>query len=222
MHRGFRSLFCSLIPLAFAVVCLVALPGCTMLATGLWIMNPNDRDALYNGLKKSRVAVVCRPHTALALQHYGADRDLAAAVARKLQEHVKDIECVDAEDILDWRDANQLDSLAEFGRAMQADTVVAIDLSDFKLYQGKSMLQGTASAEVTVFNVPKDQTVYNAEPLEVVYPPENGVPFDLASQKNAENRFRKRFINVLADQISRNFYAYDSREALKIDRFYIE
>ena len=191
-----------------------------MLATGLWIMNPNDRAALYDGLEKSRVAVVCRPHTALALQYYGADRDLAAAVTRKIREQVKDIECVDAEEILDWSDAHQLKSLAEFGKAMQADTVVVIDLSDFKLYQGKSMFQGTASAEIKVFNVAKDHTAYSAEPLEVVYPPENGVPFDLANQKNAENRFRKKFITVLADQISRNFYAYDSREAVKIDRFY--
>tara|TARA_Y100001978_G_scaffold198916_1_gene212256 strand:- start:873 stop:1454 length:582 start_codon:yes stop_codon:yes gene_type:complete len=193
-----------------------------MLATGLWIIDPNDRAALYGGLKKNRVAVVCRPHSALALQHFGADRDLAAAVTRKLSANVRDIDCVGADEILDWRDANQLNSLAEFGKAMQADTVVVIDLDDFKLYQGKSMLQGTASADVTVFNVAKDQEVFVAEPLEVVYPPENGVPFDLANQKSSENRFRKKFINVLADQISRNFYAYDSREAVKIDRFYTE
>ena len=73
-----------------------------MLATGLWIVNPNDRAALYDGLEKHRVAIVCRPHTALALQHYGADRELAAAVTQKLQEHVKEIDCVDPEEILDW------------------------------------------------------------------------------------------------------------------------
>jgi len=221
MHRAFRSSY-SLIPLLSALVCFCGLPGCTMLATGLWIMNPNDQAALYDGLKKSRVAVVCRPHTALALQYYGADRDLAAAVTRKLREQVKDIECVDTEEILDWSDAHQLKSLAEFGKAMQADTVVVIDLSDFKLYQGKSMFQGTASAEIKVFDVAEDHTAYSVEPLEVVYPPENGVPFDLANQKTAENRFRKKFINVLADQISRNFYAYDSRDAVKIDRFYTQ
>lgn len=222
MHRAFRSSILHQTPIAIMLMCLSALPGCTMLATGLWIMNPNDRTALYDGLKKSRVAVICRPHTALALQHYGADRELAAAVTRKLRDHVKDIECVDADEILDWKDEHQLESLSEFGKAMQADTVVVIDLSDFKLYQGKSMFQGGASAEVTVFNVAEDHTVFNAEPLEVVYPPENGVPFDLASQKTAENRFRRKFISVLSDQISRNFYAYDSRNAVKIDRFYTE
>ena len=193
-----------------------------MLATGLWIMNPNDRAALYDGLKKRRVAVICRPHTALALQHYGADRDLAAAVTQKLQESVKDIDCVNPEEVLDWNDVHQLKSLGEFGKAMQADAVVAIDLSDFKLYQGKSMFQGATSAEIKVFDVAEDRTVYSAEPLEVVYPPENGVPFDLANQKNAENRFRRKFIAVVADQISRNFYPYDSREAVKIDRFYTQ
>ena len=219
---------CGLHPFRFPPVslvlllCIAASPGCTMLATGLWIIDPNDRAALYGGLKKSRVAVVCQPHSALALQHFGADRDLAAAVTRKLRGNVRDIDCVGVDEILDWRDSNQLNSLAEFGKAMQADTVVVIDLDDFKLYQGKSMLQGTASAEVTVFDVTKDQEVFAAEPLEVVYPPENGVPFDLANQKSAENRFRKKFINVVADQISRNFYAYDSREAVKIDRFYTE
>ena len=221
MRLGLRFFQSPLIPL-IVLFCIVASPGCSMLATGLWIIDPNDRAALYGGLKKSRVAVVCRPHSALALQYFNADRDLAAAVTRKLRTHVKDIECVDAEEILDWKDANQLESLAEFGKAMQADTVLVIDLEDFKLYQGKSMLQGNASAEVTVFDVSKDNPVFSTEPLEVVYPPENGVPFDLANQKSAENRFRKKFIKVLADQISRNFYAYDSREAVKIDRFYTE
>ena len=221
MRRRLLPFRSQLVPLVM-LLCIATSSGCTMLATGLWIIDPNDRAALYGGLKKNRVAVVCRPHSALALQHFGADRDLAAAVARKLSANVRDIDCVGADEILDWRDANQLNSLAEFGKAMQADTVVVIDLDDFKLYQGKSMLQGTASADVTVFNVAKDQEVFVAEPLEVVYPPENGVPFDLANQKSSENRFRKKFINVLADQISRNFYAYDSREAVKIDRFYTE
>ncbi len=221
MRRRLLPFRSQLVPLVM-LLCIATSSGCTMLATGLWIIDPNDRAALYGGLKKNRVAVVCRPHSALALQHFGADRDLAAAVTRKLSANVRDIDCVGADEILDWRDANQLNSLAEFGKAMQADTVVVIDLDDFKLYQGKSMLQGTASADVTVFNVAKDQEVFVAEPLEVVYPPENGVPFDLANQKSSENRFRKKFINVLADQISRNFYAYDSREAVKIDRFYTE
>ena len=208
--------------LLFACVVMLSMSGCTMLATGLWIVNPNDRAALYDGLEKRRVAVICRPHTALALQHYGADRELAAAVSDNLREKVKEIECVDPDEILDWSDAHQLDSLEEFGKAMDADFVIAIDLSDFKLYQGKSMFQGTASAEVRVFDVAEDRTVYKAEPLEVVYPPENGVPFDLANQKNAERRFRRSFVRVLADQVSRNFYAYDSRDAVKIDRFYSE
>jgi hypothetical protein len=208
--------------LLVAFLLLTGLPGCTMLATGLWIVNPNDRPARFEGLQKRRVAVICRPNTTLALQNYGVDHDIAEAVTQKIRAHVKDVECVDQSEILDWTDENQLQSLSEFGKAMQAGAVVAIEISEFKLYRGKNMFQGVAAIDVEVYDVNEQRVAYSLEPIDSVYPPENGIPFDLFNQKNAEKRFRKKFVGVLADQISRNFYPYDSRDAVKIDRFYSE
>ena len=84
------------------------------------------------------------------------------------------------------------------------------------------MLQGTADAEVEIYDVEEDQIEYTLDPIDTIYPPENGIPFNLAHQKSEEKRFRYKFVNVLADQISRNFYPHDSRETLKLDRFYSE
>ena len=196
--------------------------GCSLLATGIWIINPNDIPASYEGLKKRRVAVVCEPNTALAIQYYGVDREIAQAVNRKLREHVDDIECVSQNEIIDWIDENQLISLSEFGKAMNADAVVAIDMSDFKLYQGRNMFQGTAVVDVKVYHVKEDYVEHTLDTIDSLYPPENGIPFDLAHQKNGEKRFQHKFVNVVADQISRNFYPHDSRETLKLDRFYKE
>ncbi len=196
--------------------------GCSLVATGLWVVNPNDVDAKYEGLEKQRVAVLCQPNTALAMQYYGVDREIAKAVRKKLREHVKDIELVSQNEIIDWLDEHQLKSLGEFGKAMDADLVVSIDVGAFKLYQGKNMLQGTAAAEVEIYNVQEDQIEYTLDPIDTIYPPENGIPFNLAHQKSEEKRFRYKFVNVLADQISRNFYSHDSRESLKLDRFYSE
>jgi len=196
--------------------------GCSLVATGLWVVNPNDVDAKYEGLEKQRVAVLCQPNTALAMQYYGVDREIAKAVSKKLREHVDDIELVSQNEIIDWLDEHQLKSVGEFGKAMDVDLVVSIDVSAFKLYEGKNMLQGTAAVEIEIYDVNEDEIAYTLDLIDTIYPPENGIPFNLAHQKSDEKRFRHKFVNVLSDQISRNFYPHDSRETLKLDRFYSE
>ena len=205
----------------FAIV-VTAGTGCSLMATGMWIVNPNDAAAEYDGLEDRRVAVVCQPNTALALRNYGVGQELAERVSAKLGKNIDGVEMVPQSEINDWTDQHQLKSISEFGKAMNADVVVAINLPEFRLYSGKSMMRGEATAEVEVHDIATGELLHELEAIDSLYPPENGIPIELSNQRSSETRFRRKYLGVLADQISRRFYAHDSRQAVKMDRFYKE
>ena len=60
-----------------------------------------------------------------------------------------------------------------------------------------------------------DKSSVELRPLDVAYPPTNGVSIDIP-----ERQFRARFLEVMCGQIARRFYRYDSREI--DDNFYSE
>ena len=181
--------------LSCCVLVLAPATGCNVLATGMWIVNPNDVDAEYDGLTDLRVAVVCQPSSSMDLQYYGVDQELATRVSETLRANVEGIQIVSQAEIHDWTDQNQLESISEFGAAMNADVVVAIDMPDFNLQKGEGMLQGQATVDVTIFDVATGEKKLTLEPITSLYPPENGIPVDLANQRIAETKFRRRFQN---------------------------
>lgn len=202
-------------PLGLLVV--VANIGCSIVATGLWAIDPNDRTAEYDGLKKQRVVVVCRQTNSLEYRNSGVAKVLGVQVAKKLKDEVKEIEIVPQSDVDDWLDNNELVSYIEIGKALQADKVVAIDLENFNLFQGSTLFQGQAAAQVVVFDVATEEEVFERVPLETLYPPSTPVARDSSV---SEALFRRKFVEVLADQIARTFYPHDSRQANAKDIFF--
>jgi len=200
---------------------LLGLPavGCSMLATTLWVIDPNDVEAEYDGLRDRRVAVVCQTSNSLAYQDYGVTQELSLRVGALLKHRVDELDLVRQADIDDWTDHNELASYAELGSAMNADVVVTLDLVDFSVYKGQTMLQGQATVDVNVIDAKTGDELYRLATITSTYPPNNGVPVDISNQR-FENQFRGQFVTVLADQIARRFYDYDSRAAVKMDRFY--
>jgi hypothetical protein len=195
--------------------------GCSLLATTMWIVDPNDIDAEYNGLVERRVVVVCEADNSLPFDSYTVTDELAVRVGRLIQRNVEKVDVVKAAEINDWTDHNELNSYTELAAAMQADLVVVIKLHDFRVRQGSNMLQGQAHVDVEILDVASGELVYELEPLDSIYPPNNGIPADL-SNRRFEDRFRQRFVRVLADQVARRFYDHDSRADIKTDRFYQE
>ena len=195
--------------------------GCSLLATTMWIVDPNDVEAEYDGLAGNRVAVICETSNSLPFNSYTVPNELAVAVTRLLDQNVSRIDLVSQAEISDWTDHNELKSYRELGEAMQAEQVVVINLNDFRIRKGSTMLQGQADVNVEIYDVATGEIAYELSPIHSVYPPNNGIPADL-SQRNHEDRFRYRFTSVLANQIARRFYEHDSREDVKTDRFYKE
>jgi hypothetical protein len=114
------------------------------------------------GQKDVTVAVlVTAPAT--SWEYAGVDRELAAAVARKMTDQTKDgkapVRVVDQTKIdkfksatPDWRAL----SAADIGRQLGADYVIDLNLATFSLYEagtGKLMYQGQATVEGTATDV---------------------------------------------------------------------
>lgn len=209
--------------LAYFVIALCVLPsfGCNILSTGYWIINPNDVDAEYSGLANQRVAVVCRPDTSLTFQSRDVVSEIAFRVNKELGKNVSRIDVVNQTEVNDWMDQSEFTSYVDLGRKLGADLVVAIELEDFTLHKGKTMLQGQATATINIIDVASGKIDDQLMPVESLYPPRSGIPVDMTDSR-FENRFRRKYVSVLANQIARRFYDHDSRTALGIDRFYRE
>ena len=199
--------------LAMLVLLLMILPGsgCIGLAANLinaWSGNVVEPE--FDGLRKRRVAVVCLSDSAAYGPSPVSDL-LAVAVGNLLRENVEDIRVIEQKEIDNWRDNNDWDQIdyREIGDGMDAETVVAIDLGSFSLHEGQTMYIGRAEVSVVVY----DMTQGGREVFTRLLPPQtfpaNGA---CAATDTTDAKFRRKFIQHLAGEIARHFYAYDLKE----------
>src|SRR5687768_164947 len=128
--------------------------------------------AEFDGLEGERVAVVCVSSNAA----YGVGVEaelLSRGVDSILKENVEKIDIVGQDEIADWVDKNDWDEIdyREVGQGVKADKVVAIGISDFRLYEGQTLYRGRANVKVTVFDM-KDggKEVFRRQLPEVRFP----------------------------------------------------
>ncbi len=191
----------------FAAVALSVASGCTVLATAMYIIEGTNTKAAFNGLKGKRVAVVCRPVSALQFRDSSVARDLAKQVGVMLEKNVSKITLVDQREVFEWADENNWDEYVEIGKALNADMVIGLDLEEFSLYQGQTLYQGRANLKIEVYDVAKGkQPVFEKNLPQAIYPPNAAIP----SGEKPEPQFRRQFVNHLSQLIARYFYDHDS------------
>lgn len=191
---------------ALTLLALVSLGGCNLLANLGYVMNGDDAPAECDKLAGKRVAVVCRPVEELQYSDRTAASDLAADVGQLLNTHVKKITIISASDVRQWCDERDWHDFAEVGKGLKADIVVGIDLQGFSLNQGQTLYQGKADVNMAVYDMKDGGKKIYGKPLpRTVFPPNSSLP--ITDRPEAE--FRAQFIGVLAEKISRNFYAHD-------------
>src|SRR6185369_10761854 len=128
--------------------------------------------------------------------------------------HGLKIDLVDQREVAQWMDENHWQKFTELGRAFKADMVVGVELERFTLYQGPTLFQGSATVRVVVYDMQTGgKQVFERNIPRVLYPPHTPIP----SAEKSEGEFRRQFITVLAEQISRHFYAHDSRADFATD-----
>ena len=165
-------------------VALLPLAGCTTVASLVYVIKGTNVDAQYTGLKGKRVAVVCRPTAALQYGRTSVAKDLAKQVAYLLRDNVRKIDIVNPEKVNEWMDENTWDEYAEVGEAFDAQLVVAIDLEEFSLFQGRRV-PGTRVVSLNVYDLEQeDRVVFSRNPPQFLYPPNTGVP--IGPRRNSE------------------------------------
>lgn len=181
------------------------LSGCSILQTALIVIKGTDVPAEFKELTGKRVAVVCRSNDTFQFDSMAAAKELSLGVGQLLRRNVKKIDIVDSRKIGDWTDRNDWEDYPEIGEAVDADYVVGIDLDQFSLQNGQTLLQGRASVRMAVYDMAEEGKVAFEKNWPDVSFPTNGLPVQGISEKV----FRQRFVEVLALKIATLFYKHD-------------
>jgi hypothetical protein len=182
--------------------------GCmSAFLTTAYLFGGDLTPAEFKDLKGKKVVVVCRPQVPLPVGGRDAAQKLAKQVGMILKRHVSKIKVVNHDKVADWMDNNSFEEYVDLGRAMEADVVLSIDLAEYDIHEGQTLLRGKAQYTVTVTDCRTTEELFTKTPDRAVWPPNTGVP----TMSQNENAFQRKFINVLADEISRSFYRHDGR-----------
>lgn len=191
-----------------AVVLVLPAAGCVgLLAQMAYWAGAAQKPAEYKGLAGKRVAVICVSEAS----SFGLGTDslyMARAVGQLLKQNVKDITVVRPDEIADWidrHDWNEID-FAEVGRGVNAEMVVAIELSAFSLFDGPTLYRGRADMRIRVLDMKAGGgEVYSRRMAEITFPTNAAYPATDAS----ETKFRLVFLQSLAERVARLFYAHE-------------
>ncbi|REK07895.1 MAG: hypothetical protein DWQ37_20855 [Planctomycetota bacterium] len=207
MDRNRMQLAKLVFGLALVVSPLAITTGCNLMATAMYVVSGQNTPAEFTGLKDKRVAVVCRPVTALHFRDSSVSRDLGKQVSQLLERNISKIELIDQREVFEWADENTWEDYAEIGKALGADMVVGIDLEEFDLYEGQTLYQGRANVRLLVYDVNHGRDpAFEKNLPQAVYPPNAPIP----ASDNQESHFRRKFVGYLARQIAHHFYSHDS------------
>ncbi len=168
----------------------------------------------YEGLEDLTVAVV----TISDSSSYTRDQkssELSSFVGKILAREIKDVKIVRNDKISHWRDTNGWDSLdfADIGKGVKADKVIGIELGNFSLRDGPTLYCGTSDVSITVIDVATGEVDFTKSLEEYRYPTMAGQH----TSETTESRFRKLYLQTLAEEIGRSFHPYDMSDRVAAD-----
>lgn len=204
----FKSFSMTKLSAAMLLLVAVSTTGCVgFMSQVMWITGQGNVPAECDKLEGKRVAVVC-DSGASAYSPGSESQKIARSVAILLSRNVDDVEIVDQGDVLDWidnNDASQLD-YREIGRGVDADIVVGIDLSSFRIREGKTLLRGRADMSVLVYdmNEKNGALIFQKDIPDFTWPENGGHP-----STEDDRKFQNSFIVQLSHRVARLFYPYD-------------
>jgi hypothetical protein len=213
-EKGSRLIACSVL---MSVACLLVSTqaGCLGLLSNLIHAAGGDKvPAAYEGLEETRVAVVTMTENSQFSDDISA-RIISNNVMQWLSKEVDEIKLVREEKIANWRDTHGWDQVefAEIGRGVDADKVLAIEVTNLKLRDGATLYRGHADVRVTVVDSKNDDLLFAIDIDDFTYPTTAGV----YTNEMTEDRFRKLYLGILSKRIARQFYAFDAHEDFALD-----
>jgi hypothetical protein len=215
MARTLRNHATAAALLLLAATCLVS-TGCrSLLATAVYMWNGgNVVPAEYEGLEGQRVVVLCRPPASYEYTNAGAARAIGTRVSTLLAENVKDIDVVSPREVDNWIDEQDAENWKDLGTSVKAQKVVFIELDDFGLYKGKTLYQGSAEVNLTVYDMTdRAKQSFSRRLGQVLFPRNSGIP----SADKPVQQFERQFCEIVATQVSEYFYKHDPNASYALD-----
>lgn len=209
MRRPSRPATLTLVWILAASV-LASSTGCIgMTAQLLYLVKGQKVPAEFEGLADKRVAVVCVASSA-SYDPGSAPSMLSQLVESLLRQNVDDIKMVRHDEVVDWIDNHDWDQVdyRDVGRGVNADAVVSIELENYRLHEDATMFKGRANVTVKVHDMQKKGEVLFRRSFASAFPISGGQHVS----ETDEQQFQRKFLIVLAQDISRLFYAYEFKE----------
>lgn len=190
-----------------SVSMVIGLAGCGAIVNIAHVIWGNKAPAEYSGLEDKRVAVVCVMKSA----RYGRERTpelLARLIELTLQKEVAGIEIVPHEEVANWTDNHDWDDVDynEIGRAVNAERVLAIELSSYSLHDDPTLYKGRADVEINVYDITNRGRVRFHKDLFDYEFPANGFRPAVGT---SERKFEQKFLRMLSIKIANYFYDYE-------------
>ncbi|MCC9644433.1 hypothetical protein LOC71_19345 [Rhodopirellula sp. JC740] len=189
--------------------------GCLGLMSNLMhAMGADQIPAECELLEDSKVAVV----TFTDRSQYSEDiaaRLLSRKVSDILLRKIDDISLVREDEIQEYRDTHGWENsdFLDIGQGVEAEKVLAIELSGMKLREGATLYRGTAAVTLTLLDVETESVVFRKEIDEFTFPSTAGQ----YTSETTESKFRKLYLQMLAERIGRVFHPYDFAETVALD-----
>lgn len=193
--------------LVVALCPLVFQAGCVGAAAQLlYVIKGTKQKAQFSGLIGKRVAVVCVTDNA-AYRGDTLSGSINKVVSAQLKKSVKKCQVISPAKVEEWIDTHEWDrtNFAEMGRGVDAEIVVAIQLSSYTIKEGQTLYKGRVNLAVTVFDVSRGgEIVFSHGPMDYIFP-KNGRP----AIQTSEQQFETVYLAKLTDYIARLFYDSD-------------
>ena len=188
--------------------------GCVrFLANIIHAIKGSEQPAEYDGLKEQRVAVICGTEEGMTVDATTAM--MTSYLHMALNQNVKKIDLVRPAEIEQWLDAHGTieSDYYEIGKAVEADKLVAIDISKLRVKDGPTLFRGRCDVGVTVYDIKNNGAiVFKKQMPEFTFPRDSSAPAD-----TSESKFRNLFIQIIANKVAGMFYPVDPTTDFGLD-----
>ena len=188
-------------------VLVIGTTGCMGLAAQmLYVIKGHKTPAKFKDLEGKKVAVICVSDAG----SYGSDSvtyRIGQLISAQLSQNVKKIEVIPQARIEKFQNSRSWEKLdyTEVGRGVDADVVIAVELSSYSLDQGTTMYRGQAQVTTTVYDMKKNGSlVFTDGPDDFIFP-RSGRPKMQQSQRDFENKYLAK----LSMFIGQKFFKHD-------------
>lgn len=186
------------------MVVLTTAGGCLPLIDRfMYVIKGNEVPAPYNKLSGKRTAIVCVSEVSA----YGPDslsNSITRLVGAALLAKVKKIQLVSRTEVDRWIDENGWDNAdyVSLGKGVKADRVIAIEVNDYSIHEGKTLHKGRVDVVMTVYELDhaKGPVIGHQYELKEYEFPKNGRPAIQSTDRQFEEFFLAKLCRILSHQ----------------------